>query len=74
MSVEDVESVMNSRVVLTLGLVASVLSTGAAHAEPRAVIKLFTSQGCSSCPPADERAGELSRDPSIIVMSLPIDN
>ena len=43
-------------------------------AEPRAVIELFTSQGCSSCPDADKLAGELARDPSLVVMSLPIDN
>jgi hypothetical protein len=42
-------------------------------AEPRAVIELFTSQGCSSCPPADRLLGELARDPGIIAMSLPID-
>ncbi len=64
---------MNSRVALSLSILASVLSTGAVHAAPRAVIELFTSQGCSSCPPADALAGELSHDPSIIVMSLPID-
>ena len=52
---------------------ASAMSTCVVHAEPRAVIELFTSQGCSSCPPADKLAGELARDPSIIVMSLPID-
>ncbi len=40
---------------------------------PRAVVELFTSQGCSSCPPADKLAGELASDPSLVVLSLPID-
>jgi hypothetical protein len=41
--------------------------------EPRAVIELFTSQGCSSCPAADRLLGELTRDPTLITMSLPVD-
>jgi hypothetical protein len=41
--------------------------------EMRAVIELFTSQGCSSCPAADRLAGELAHDPTLLVMSLPID-
>jgi hypothetical protein len=41
--------------------------------EPRAVIELFTSQGCSSCPPADKVLGELAHDPSLITMSLAVD-
>src|SRR5690348_9207949 len=45
----------------------------AAAGEPRAVIELFTSQGCSSCPAADKLLGELSKDGSLITMSLPVD-
>ena len=63
------------RVALSLAVIASALAwlSAAARAEPRAVIELFTSQGCSSCPAADKLAGELARDPSLVVMSLPVD-
>jgi hypothetical protein len=54
--------------------VAFICGTAApAWAEPRAVIELFTSQGCSSCPAADKLLGDLSRDPSLVTMSLPVD-
>jgi hypothetical protein len=45
----------------------------AAPAKPRAVIELFTSQGCSSCPPADKLMTELAKDPTLIVLTLPVD-
>ena len=52
---------------------ASILPPPAGAGEPRAVIELFTSQGCSSCPPADKVIGELARDPTLIALSLPVD-
>ncbi len=56
-----------------LGVCAIVAIIRPAHADPRAVVELFTSQGCSSCPPADRIIGELARDPSVIALSMPID-
>jgi len=56
-----------------LGICAIVAVIRPAHADPRAVVELFTSQGCSSCPPADKIIGELAKDPSIIALSMPID-
>jgi hypothetical protein len=47
--------------------------TLAAAGEVRGVLELFTSQGCSSCPAADKLLGELARDPSLVVLSVPID-
>ncbi len=56
-----------------LGVCAVVAIIHPAHADPRAVVELFTSQGCSSCPPADKIIGELARDPNVIALSMPID-
>jgi hypothetical protein len=59
------------------GLLAATLAAAGigatAEAAPRAVVELFTSQGCSSCPPADELLTKLAREPDLIALSLPVD-
>ncbi|MBL4917682.1 DUF1223 domain-containing protein [Tabrizicola sp. DMG-N-6] len=37
------------------------------------VIELYTSQGCSSCPPADEFMARLAEDPRVIALALHVD-
>jgi hypothetical protein len=56
-----------------IALVLAMITPPSLAGEQRAVIELFTSQGCSSCPPADRLLGELSHDHSLVTMSLPVD-
>lgn len=45
-----------------------------ASAEPRPlVLELFTSQGCSSCPPADAYLGQLSARPDVVALAFHVD-
>ncbi len=45
----------------------------AAQAENVVVVELYTSQGCVSCPPADEYFAKLTTDPRVIPLSLHVD-
>ena len=65
-----------SLIASVLGLAA--LSAGPAMADqvkasPTAVLELFTSQGCSSCPPADALLKSLNARPDIIALAYHVD-
>lgn len=45
----------------------------AVQAQPPVVVELYTSQGCSSCPPADAFMEALAADPEVIALSLHVD-
>jgi hypothetical protein len=73
---QGVEEIAMIRVRVASSLALACLAAFMAHgvrAEPRAVIELFTSQGCSSCPPADKLIGEYAQDNSVVAMSLAVD-
>jgi hypothetical protein len=55
--------------ILLIGFAGAVSASPA----PKAVIELFTSQGCSSCPPADALLAELADRSDVIALSLPVD-
>lgn len=57
-------------------LLAATLGIGparAAEAAPVTVVELFTSQGCSSCPPADSFLAELADRPEVLALSFHVD-
>jgi len=69
--------IMKPRALLTvmaMGLViaGASLARAAEDADP-IVVELFTSQGCSSCPPADKFLGDLAKQPGILALSFHVD-
>ena len=49
-------------------------TSSAAQAEPaKAVVELFTSQGCSSCPPADAQLEAIATRPDVVALSYHVD-
>jgi hypothetical protein len=60
---------------LSLGALGGLALPPAVYAAKRrpVVVELFTSQGCSSCPPADAFMEELTQDPSVIALSYNVD-
>jgi len=66
---------MHRRLRLLAAALALLLAPGAASAgaQPLTVVELFTSQGCSSCPPADAFLGELARRDDILALSFHVD-
>jgi hypothetical protein len=62
--------------IISKASVACVLLSCATevHADARpAVVELFTSEGCSSCPPAEAYLGELAQRPNVLALAFHVD-
>lgn len=71
------------RVKRSVWALAALTACSASQADPKPttadadrgpiIVELFTSQGCSSCPPADRLLASLARDPAIATLSFHVD-
>lgn len=69
-------TVVRKRLAICAALCVAVALGAPARAEsPRSpvVVELFTSQACSSCPPADELLAELAQRSDVIALGLHVD-
>lgn len=59
--------------LLALSVLMTPASAGEMRAEPKAVLELFTSQGCSSCPQADALLEQMSKSQDYIALAYHVD-
>jgi hypothetical protein len=61
--------------LVAIGISAALFfMSGGVRAQQRpAVVELFTSEGCSSCPPAEAYVGELAQRPDVLALSFHVD-
>ncbi len=65
---------MRMKTILTAALVSAALfSTHASAGNVRGVVEIFTSQGCSSCPPADRAYSEVTTGNGILGLAWHVD-
>jgi hypothetical protein len=64
---------MRQIISATCGIWLCLSGLAFAQSHPVVVVELYTSQGCSSCPPADDFLAMLAMDPSILALALHVD-
>jgi len=62
-----------SFLLVLLAVPGTVIQAQELRFMPRAVVELFTSQGCSSCPPADKLLAELGKRSDIVTLAYHVD-
>ncbi|MEN8896150.1 MAG: DUF1223 domain-containing protein [Yoonia sp.] len=61
------------QITTALAFIATILAVPAIAQQNKTVVELFTSQGCSSCPPADAILYELAARDDVIALALHVD-
>jgi hypothetical protein len=59
--------------IVTLATLVPPASAENMRARPKAVVELFTSQGCASCPPADALLTSLAEEGDVIALAYHVD-
>jgi hypothetical protein len=67
-------SKVHGRQVVSTMLIGLLLSVMTAEAASRpTLVELYTSEGCSSCPPAEKLLGELAQRPDVLPLAFHVD-
>jgi hypothetical protein len=69
--ISDMRVVFSAAMAVWLGVAGGAMAQDAAPGP--VVVELYTSQGCSSCPPADEIFAGLTTRPDVIALALHVD-
>ena len=64
------EAPMSRSAILAAIALATATGAQAQSAPPLQVVELFTSQGCSSCPPANAAVAQISARPDVLALSF----
>jgi len=64
---------LRAALALNILFVLALTGTSSVAQSPRVVAELFSSQGCSSCPPADELIRKLSENDGVLGLTLNVD-
>jgi hypothetical protein len=67
------ETAMRRRDLMLASLAACAAAPAAKASTNSVVLELFTSQACSSCPPADALLGKLAQRPEVIALAWHVD-
>ena len=59
--------------IVTLAALAAPAGAESMRARPKAVVELFTSQGCAQCPPADALLTGLAEDGDVVALAYHVD-
>ncbi len=72
---KGIETLMRRTITTAVGLWLTLAGAGLAQpaTESPVVVELYTSQGCSSCPPADNLLSEMAGRSDVIALALHVD-
>ncbi|MGN6143495.1 MAG: DUF1223 domain-containing protein [Mesorhizobium sp.] len=73
MAFREVSRLVAAALAIVAGGVVVAKADGQTPEKPLGVVELFTSQGCNSCPPADEFFAELAANPNLVALSYHVD-